>query len=217
MCPTNVTSTYLQNVPWHCSIDSMISILYLLLVWTNNKSYCWQNINWLFFGLSFPPMFCNCITGRWWAVTDHRVWRLIIIYRAYEYVELSNEYWSTLCILTPGREESSGEYNMHAAGKAQVALLGKWVFECQAESGDMETCIQYKYFFWTYTEHIYFFILQILYNSCIVNMLILNEYLKCQILDIKGEESPQFFPLKTHLMWHNDDTWSTFLCSFQYL
>ena len=45
-----------------------------------------------------------------------------------------------------------------------------------------------------------FFILQILYNSCIVNMLILNEYLKCQILDIKGEESPQFFPLKTHLM-----------------
>ena len=109
-----------------------------------------------FFGLSFPPMFCNCITGRWWAVTDHRVWRLIIIYRAFEYVGLSNEYWSTLCILTPGREESSGEYNMHAAGKAQVALLGKWVFECQAESGDMETCIQYKYF-WTYTEHIYFF------------------------------------------------------------
>ena len=98
-CPTNVKSTYLQNVPWHCSIDSMISILYLLLVWTNNKSYCWQNINWLFFGLSFPPVFCNCITGRWWAVTDHRVWRLIIIYRAYEYVGLSNEYWSTLCIL----------------------------------------------------------------------------------------------------------------------
>ena len=144
-CPTNVTSTYLQNVPctilhWHCSIDSMISILYLLLVWTSPTAD--RILIDYFCGLSFPPMFCNCITGRWWAVTDHRVWRLIIIYRAYEYVELSNEYWSTLCILTPGREESSGEYNMHAAGKAQVALLGKWVFQVSGGErghGDMYT------------------------------------------------------------------------------
>ena len=123
---------------------------------------------------------------------------------------------STLCILTPGREESSGVESTTCT-LLEMPKLHYWKNECSSvrqrvdTHGDMYT-IQ-LFLLNLHRTHL-IFILLILYNLYIVNMLILNEYLKCQILDIKGEESPQFFPLKTHLMWHNDDTWSTFLCSF---
>ena len=113
-------------------------------------------------------------------------------------------------------KESSGEYNMHGT-LLEKPKLHYWENECSSVRRRVDTHGD------TYTIQLFLlnlhrthliFILLILYNLYIVNMLILNEYLKCQILDIKGEESPQFFLLKTHLMWHNDDTWSTFLCSF---